>query len=123
MMADTPASDPSSPWFIAVWLTVGGGGALIWKTVREWRHDREVAADAKVKAAAAAPEVAANVEARAVTTAREVIDLVDELVAERLAPIKSEVDQLRTEANRLRSRVGVLEDELRAHNIPIPPIR
>lgn len=95
------------------WLTTGGGIALVLREARQFWRDRRAKSEAKTKAAAAAPEVVVAVESRAVATAKDVLDMVDDLVQQRLAPLTAEVAVL-------RGRIGVLEDELRAHNIPIP---
>ena len=115
-MSQQPGSSGSDSINLLLWLTSGGGALLLLREGRQWWREKRSGAEAKRKAAQAAPEVQAAVESRAVNTAKDVLELVDELVAKRMAPIQDEVDEL-------RERVVVLEDELRSHSIPIPPSR
>lgn len=96
-------------WLVYVFGT--GGLLIVGKDIRQWWNERR-------NRDAAAPEQRANAESISVSTAQQVVALVDA----RMHALATENTEMRASLDRLERRVDVLEDELRAHNIPIPPV-
>jgi hypothetical protein len=94
---------------LGMWGTIGAGiaaaiaGALAWLTGRQRRQAEEYGYGAD----------AAGYKAEK--------DIIENLRAE-VARLSERVQALETDGLRMRSRVWHLEDELRKHGIPVPPI-
>lgn len=109
-MAELPTG--ASGWDLLVWFIVGGGAYKLGSEGRQWWVRRK-------QLAAAEPAQRAVAESKAVATADKVVELVEE----RMIAMAAEQKEMRAEIRELKDRVSLLEDELRAHNIPIPPVK